>query len=220
MSYVAPGLLAYATFMTAIFQSLFGAFIRMRYQRTWEGQLTTQVALPHVVWGEVLWAGLLSTMYVVIVSAVLALLDAAGFLDIRIALLPALLPIVFVAACGFAALGLCFTAIVPTIDHMNLPIFLLVLPMGMLSSTYFPLEHPVLVALNVVNPLHHLAQAFRGILLGGPVAGHLAARADPVGAVARDPGAARSPPAAPPGARRLARGGCAPPTSPRQVARA
>jgi len=127
-----------------------------------------------VVWGEVLWAGLLSTMYVVIVSAVLTVLHAAGFLHIQIALLPALLPIVFVAGCAFAALGLCFTAIVPTIDHMNLPVFLLVLPMGLLSSTYFPLEHPVLVALNVVNPLHHLAQAFRGILLGGPVAGHLA----------------------------------------------
>jgi len=174
MSYVAPGLLAYATFMTAIFQSLFAAFIRMRFQRTWEGQLTTQVALPHVVWGEVLWAGLLSTMYVVIVSAVLAGLHAAGFLHIRVALLPALLPLVFVAGCGFAALGLCFTALVPTIDHMNLPVFLLVLPMGLLSSTYFPLAHPVLVALNVVNPLHHLAQVFRGILLGGPVVGHLA----------------------------------------------
>ena len=118
--------------------------------------------------------GLLSTMYVVIVSAVLAGLHAAGFLHIEIALLPVLLPIVFVAGCAFAALGLCFTAIVPTIDHMNLPVFLLVLPMGLLSSTYFPLEHPVLVALNVGNPLHHLAQAFRGILLGGPVAGHLA----------------------------------------------
>jgi lipooligosaccharide transport system permease protein len=174
MTYVAPGLLAYATFMTAVFQSLFAAFIRMRYQRTWEGQLTTQVALPHVVWGEVLWAGLLSTMYVVIVSAVLTVLHATGLLHIQIALLPALLPIVFVAACAFAALGLCFTAILPTIDHMNLPVFLLVLPMGLLSSTYFPLEHPSLVALNVVNPLHHLAQVFRGILLGGPVAGPLA----------------------------------------------
>jgi len=110
----------------------------------------------------------------VIVSAVLTVLHAAGFLHIQIALLPALLPIVFVAGCAFAALGLCFTAIVPTIDHMNLPVFLLVLPMGLLSSTYFPLEHPVLVALNAGNPLYHLAQAFRGILIGGPVAGHLA----------------------------------------------
>lgn len=175
MTYVAPGLLAYATFMTAIFQSLFAAFIRMRYQRTWEGQLTTQVALSHVVWGEVLWAGLLATMYVVIVAGVLAAMHGLGVLDIQAGRLPALLPIAFLAGCGFAALGLCFTAIVPTIDHMNLPIFLLVLPMGLLSSTYFPIEHPVLVALNLANPLYHLAQVFRGILIGGPFASHLAA---------------------------------------------
>lgn len=174
MTYVAPGLLAYATFMTAIFQSLFGAFIRMRYQKTWEGQLTTQVELTHVVWGEVLWAGLLATMYAVIVSVVLAGLQAVGLLALDLRWVPLLWPVSFVAACGFGALGLLFTAIVPTIDHMNLPIFLLVLPMGLLSSTYFPLEHPVLVALSLVNPLHHLAQAFRGVLIGGPVAAHLA----------------------------------------------
>jgi lipooligosaccharide transport system permease protein len=169
MTYVAPGLLAYATFMTAIFQSLFGAFIRMRYQRTWEGQLTTQIELTHVIWGEVLWAGLLATMYVVIVAAVLVGFHAAGLIAIQVAWLPVLLPVSFVAACAFGALGLCFTAMLPTIDHMNLPVFLLVLPMGLLSSTYFPLEHPVLVALNLANPLYHLAQAFRGLLLGGPV---------------------------------------------------
>jgi hypothetical protein len=39
-----------------------------------------------------------------------------------------------------------------------------------ISATYFPLAHPVLVGLNLANPLYHLAQAFRGILLGGPVA--------------------------------------------------
>ena len=88
--------------------------------------------------------------------------------------LPALLPVGFVAACAFGALGLCFTALLPTIDHMNLPVFLLVLPMGLLSSTYFPLEHPVLVAINLANPLYHLAQAFRGLLIGGPAAAPLA----------------------------------------------
>jgi lipooligosaccharide transport system permease protein len=174
MTYVAPGLLAYATFMTAIFQSLFGAFIRMRYQRTWEGQLTTQIELTHVIWGEVLWAGVLATMYVVIVAAVLAGFHAVGLVTLQLAWLPVLLPVSFVAACAFGALGLCFTALLPTIDHMNLPVFLLVLPMGMLSSTYFPLAHPWLVGLNLVNPLHHLAEAFRGLLIGGPVLGHLA----------------------------------------------
>jgi lipooligosaccharide transport system permease protein len=174
MTYVAPGLLAYTTFMTAIFQSLFGAFIRMRYQRTWEGQLTTQLELAHVVWGEVLWAGLLATMYAAIVAAVLGAFDLAGLVSIRTAWLPALLPLAFVAACGFGALGLCFTAVLPTIDHMNLPVFLLVIPMGFLSSTYFPLEHPALVALNLVNPLYHLTRVCRGVLIGGPVLAPLA----------------------------------------------
>src|SRR5262245_58006899 len=104
MTYVAPGLLAYATFMTAIFQSLFGAFIRMRYQKTWEGQLTTQIELAHVVWGEVLWAGLLATMYVAIVAGVIAAFDATGLVTLRLAWLPALLPVSFVAACAFGAI--------------------------------------------------------------------------------------------------------------------
>ncbi len=76
---------------------------------------------------------------------------------------------------GFAAFGLCFTALVPTIDHMNLPVFLVVIPMGLLSGTYFPITHPTLATLSVVNPLYHLAQTYRGLLLGGPVAGHLVA---------------------------------------------
>ena len=175
MNFVAPGMLAYATFMTAIFQSLFGAFIRMRYQRTWEGQLTTQIELRHVVWGEILWAGLLDdelrgdrrgrARRAVRCSACSS--SSSQYL-------PLVIPIVFVSACAFAALGLCFTALVPTIDHMNLPIFLVVLPLGFVSATYFPLDHPVLAAISTVNPLYHLAEGLRGLLLGAGAGSHLA----------------------------------------------
>jgi lipooligosaccharide transport system permease protein len=163
--------------MTSVFQALFAAFIRMRYQRTWEGQLTTQVGLRHVVWGEVLWAALLATIYVLIVILVLTGFAALGLVSLRLAWLPVTLPIAFFASCAFAAFGLWFTALVPTIDHMNLPVFLVVIPMGLLSGTYFPITHPALSALATVNPLYHLAQAYRGLLLGGPVLGHLAALA-------------------------------------------
>jgi lipooligosaccharide transport system permease protein len=177
LTYVAPGLLAYAAFMTAVFQALYAAFIRMRYQRTWEGQLTTQVELRHVVWGEVLWAALLATIYVLIVASVLALFALAGLVELRLAWLPLALPIAFLGGCGFAAFGLCFTALVPTIDHMNLPVFLVVIPMGLLSGTYFPVTHPLLQALSAANPLYHLAQSYRGLLLGGPVGAHVASLA-------------------------------------------
>lgn len=177
MDYVAPGMLAYATFITAVLQSLFGAFVRMRFQRTWDGQLTTQIELRHVVWGEILWAALLTTSYVTIVALVLTGCQLLGLLHLELAWLPAVIPIVFVTACAFAALGLCFTALAPTIDHINLPLFLVVLPMGFVSATYFPLGHPVVAAISRVNPLYHLAEGFRDLLLGLGGATHLAALA-------------------------------------------
>src|SRR2546425_1098268 len=84
----------------------------------------------------------------------------------RVARPPLIIPLAFVAGCAFAAIGLYFTGIVPTIDHLNLPVFLIVLPLGFASATYFPLRHPALVAIATVNPLYHLAEGLRGLLLG------------------------------------------------------
>jgi hypothetical protein len=55
----------------------------MRYQRTWEGQLTTQIELRHVVWGEILWAGLLTTSSVAIVGLVLSGCQMLGVLQLE-----------------------------------------------------------------------------------------------------------------------------------------
>ena len=175
MTFVAPGMLAYATFTSATFQALYAAFIRMHYQRTWEGQLTTQIEMRHVVWGEILWAGLLATMYVTIVGTVLAICRASGLVVFEVAMLPAVLPIAFVSGCAFAALGLYFTALIPTIDHMNLPVFLFVLPLAFTSGTYFPIANPVVAAISQANPVYHLAEGVRGLLLGVPTAGNLLA---------------------------------------------
>ena len=176
-TYIAPGMLAYTGFMTTFFQSLFGAYIRMHYQRTWEGQLTSQIELPHVIWGEVLWAALLATMYCAIVACVIAVCSGIGMVDLLAWRLPLALPVVFVTAIAFAALGLVFTATLPSIDHMNLPVFLVALPMGFASNTYFPMptDHLAVAILMHANPLFHLAEGLRALLLGGPGLWHLAA---------------------------------------------
>ena len=174
LSFVAPGMLAYAAFMTPFFQALYAAFIRMHYQKTWEGQLTTQIEMRHVVWGELLWAAVLGTVYATIVSVVLTLFHVMGWLTLDLWHLPLIIPLAFVAGCAFAAAGLYFTGVVPTIDHLNLPVFLIVLPLGFVSATYFPLAHPWLVAVATLNPLYHLAEALRGLLLGGAALYHIA----------------------------------------------
>jgi lipooligosaccharide transport system permease protein len=178
MHYLAPGILAYTAFMSSFFQSLFAAFIRMHFQKSWEGQLTTQVRLEHVVWGEAFWAATLATSYAAVVCLVLAAFGLAGQLSLQWAWLPATIPILFLTALAFSAVGLFFTAILPSIDHMSLPFFLVIMPIGFASSTYFPL--PDVVGLReaaLLNPLHHLAEGLRWLLLHGTITWHLAAAA-------------------------------------------
>lgn len=176
LAYLAPGMLAYTAFMTSFFQSLFSAFMRMRYQKSWEGQLTTQVRLEHVIWGEALWAATLATFYAVIVCLVLAGFGLTGALSLHWGWLPVVIPLLFLAALAFSALGLYFTAILPSIDHMGLPFFLVILPIGFASSTYFPLpDAPWLQAAVQLNPLHHLAEGMRWLLLRGEPTWHLGA---------------------------------------------
>lgn len=176
MHYLAPGILAYTAFMSSFFQSLFGAYIRMHFQKSWEGQLTTQVRLEHVVWGEALWAATLATAYAMIVCLVLIGFGIAGKLTLHWGYLPVAIPFMFVAALSFSAIGLYFTAIIPSIDHMSLPFFLVIMPIGFASSTYFPLPAvPWLTTVAQVNPLHHLAEGMRGLLLHGELTWHLGA---------------------------------------------
>ncbi len=174
LHYLAPGILAYTAFMSAFFQSLFAAFIRMHFQKSWEGQLTTQVRLEHVVWGEALWAATLATAYATIVGAVLVGFGLAGTLNLDWGWLVPAIPLLFLAALAFSAVGLFFTAILPSIDHMSLPFFLVIMPIGFASSTYFPLPDVAFFTLLAqINPLHHLTEGLRWLLLTGKLTWHL-----------------------------------------------
>ena len=168
-SYIAPGIIAYTIFLTAFFQTLYGAFIRMHYQRTWEGQLTTQVELPHVIWGEIIWATVLAAVYASIVAVVIILFNFTPLIDISVWGLIASLPFCFLFGVGFAAAGLAFTAWMPSIDHMNLPVFLIGMPMAFTSNTYFPIPqgNPWLDLLVQLNPVFHMSELTRGLMLNG-----------------------------------------------------
>ncbi|GDY14466.1 hypothetical protein LBMAG53_33440 [Planctomycetota bacterium] len=178
LHYLAPGILAYTAFMSAFFQALFAAYIRMHFQKSWEGQLTTQVRLEHVVWGEALWAATLGTFYATLVCLVLAGFGFFGLLHLHWEWLPLTLPLLFLAGLAFASVGLCFTAILPSMDHMSLPFFLVIMPIGFSSSTYFPMpDLPVLNQILLANPLHHLAEGLRYLLVLGIPTWHLPAAA-------------------------------------------
>jgi len=168
-TYVAPGLLAYSAWGTPFYEGLYSAYVRMFYQKTWDGILATQVELHHLLWGEILWAGARGFVNLCIVACVLAGFHALGFVQLQLQWLPLLPFIGAVAGWVFAAFGLIFTAIVPSIDHMNYPVFLIGIPLSLVSNTYFPVrpETAWLRWLMELNPVYQLAETFRGALVTG-----------------------------------------------------
>lgn len=170
-TFLAPGLLAYTAFGTPFFEGLYSAYVRMFYQKTWDGILATQVELHHLVWGEILWAGARGAMNCTAVALVLLAFHLGGVITLEWGWLLVLPFVCGLVGCAFAALALVFTALVPSIDHMNYPAFLIGIPVGLVSNTFFPIQSdlaPVRVAMEL-NPVYHLAETARALLVTGTV---------------------------------------------------
>lgn len=173
-TWVAPGLLAYTAFSTPFFEGLYASYVRMFYQKTWDGILATQVEIHHIVWGEILWTGARGAMNTAIVATVLGVFQILGLVDLHWGFLLVMPGIAFVVGWTFGAFALIFTAIVPAIDHMNYPVFLIGVPLGLISNTYFPLESDVwwLQTLVQINPVYELAETARALLVAGRLDSH------------------------------------------------
>lgn len=174
-TYVAAGLIAYTGFGTPYYEALYAAYVRMFYQKTWDGILATQVEVPSVVWGEILWGAVRGMVNISFVSVVIAVFDLIGIVDVKAEFLVFMPFLGFIAGCAIASFALIFTATVPAIDHMNYPVFLIGWPVSLVSNTFFPVEphNPALWALMQLNPVYQLAECARGLLVLGSPGPHL-----------------------------------------------
>jgi lipooligosaccharide transport system permease protein len=171
LPFIAPGLVAVAIMFWSFYETLYGSFVRMYYQKTFDAILATPLSLEDVLVGEILWG---ATKSVVTASVMLGVISLFGVLA-----WPSswwVLPLAALGGLLFASLGMCFTAVCPTIDSFNLPIFLLVFPMFLFSGTFFPVDMLPGWALRVAwaLPLTHVASLLRAATLNRPPA-HLAA---------------------------------------------
>ncbi len=162
-TFFAPGLIAISIFFWAFFETLYSSFIRMYYQRTYDAIVATPLSLEDVITGEILWG---ATKSVFVSAVMLAVISAFGVLHFPEALL--VLPFALLSGVLYASFGMIFTAICPTIDTFNLPIFCLAYPMFLFSGTFFPTD--VLPgwarALAHILPVTHTANFARSVCLG------------------------------------------------------
>jgi len=166
--FIAPALFSITTMYAAFFECTYASFVRMYYQKAFDAIIATPVNIDEVVAGELLSG---ATKAFINGGIVLGVIAVFGLVDLRYLMI--LLPFGFVAGVLFAALGMICTAIVPSIDSFNYPIFLFITPMFLFSGTFFPmsiLPEPIVVLAYVFLPLTHVVKIARSLTLGAPEA--------------------------------------------------
>lgn len=163
VAFIAPALIAVAIMNSSFFETTYTSFVRMYYQKTFDAIMAAPVSVEEVTTGEIAWG---ATRAVLTAAIMLAVLSAFGLMHWPHGLL--ILPLAVLGGLGFGSVGMVFTSIVPNIDLFTLPTFLLITPMFLFGSTFFPLDTlPVWAQrLAMVFPLTHLVTLSREIGFG------------------------------------------------------
>jgi len=172
-AYIAPALLAVSAMNGAIFDSTWNVFFKMHYAKLYEGMLATSLGPLDVALGEIALALLRGAAYGV---TFLLVMQAFGLNLAWSAFLA--LPAIVVIAFGFASIGMGVTSYLKTFQQMDV-ISLVLLPMFLLSGTFFPITiYPEPVQWFVMAlPLWHGVELVRGLTTGAlsfAMLGHLA----------------------------------------------
>lgn len=158
VAFIAPALLAIAMMFNAFYETTFASFVRMYYQKTFDALLATPLSLEEVITGEIVWG---ATKAILASALMLVIIGLFGLIRFPEGLL--ILPLAFLGGMAFGALGMYVTALTPSIDMFNLPIFLLITPLFLFSGTFFPVAGlpgwGQIVA--QVSPLYHLVELSR-----------------------------------------------------------
>ena len=163
--FIFAGIVAQSVLFQGFFEAAYGSFIRMYYQRIFKAIAMTPITLSEVLWGELLWDATKGT-----ISASTVLLIGVGTGDFN--WLGALLcvPICFLSAMLFGALGLWMAAISRNIEQLSYPQYLLVFPMFLFCGIYYPLDKlPIFLQyIAWVFPLTSVQSLIRTATLGFP----------------------------------------------------
>lgn len=163
LTFLAPGMIAVGIMFHSTFDTMYGAFVRLRYQKTFDAVITTPLSAEDILVGEILSG---ATKGVFAGAAILLVVTLFGLAAYPASLV--ILPLAALAGVMFASFGLFFAALAPYIDNLNLPIFLFINPMFLFSGTFFPLDGMpawVKLAANLL-PLTHLVNITRAATFG------------------------------------------------------
>lgn len=162
VDFVAPALMATAAMNGAMFDATFGIFFRLKYAKVYDSVLATPLTPPDIALGELIWCLIRGGLYAVAFTAVVA---CFGVLRSPWAVLA--VPAALLVSLGFAGLGMAIATYMRSWQDFE-AVNLLMMPMFLFSTTFFPLGvYPRGLQLFVeVTPLYQGIEIIRGLMLG------------------------------------------------------
>jgi lipooligosaccharide transport system permease protein len=160
--FLATALPATSAMFTSAYECTFGTFVRMEFQKSYDGMIASPVTVGDLFVGEVLWAGSKGLFFSACVVIVMA---AFGAIPLPMGLFA--VPIGFLTGAMFGALSLYVTSFVSNINHFNFYFTGFLSPMFFFSGTVFPLSSLPrnLRPLAEIAPLTHAVRLTRDLAL-------------------------------------------------------
>lgn len=135
VTFLAAGIIAPPAMFTAAYECTFGTFIRLEFDKVYDGMIAASITVKDLFIGEILFCG---TKGLFFSSAVLAVLSVFGLIGSPMAIFSVFVG--FFTGMMFAALSLLVTSYVNNINHFNFYFTGFITPTFFLSGIVFPLN--------------------------------------------------------------------------------
>ncbi len=164
IEYLGTGLLVTTAMFTAAFECSFGTFVRLEFEKVYDGMLAAPMTVNNLIIGEMIWAGSKGFFFT---FAVLCILAAFRIIALPGALLAPLVG--FITGVMFATISLLVTSFVKTINHFNFYFTGFISPMFFFSGVVFPVANlpPYVRPIAEIVPLTHSVRLVRAICTNG-----------------------------------------------------
>lgn len=162
MQFLASGLLVTSAMFTAAFECSYGTYIRLEYDKAYNGMLGAPISVVDLLIGEIIWAG---TKGLFFSTAVLTVISLFGILSPKLYLV---VPFIgFVTGTMFAVLSLLVTSFVKDINQFNFYFTGFLSPMFFFSGVVFSIKNlpGTLVHISEILPLTHSVRLVRAFCL-------------------------------------------------------
>lgn len=173
MSYIlflASGIVVSSSMYTAAFECTYGTFIRLEFDKVYDGMLGAPISANNLILGEILFAGSKGFFFSL---AVLIVTWLAGIITYPWSIMAAVVG--FICGIMFGTLSMWITSFVNNINHFNFYFTGLLSPMFFFSGAVFPLEKlpPSLQWIAQAIPLTHPVTMARAFCAPGLLNPHL-----------------------------------------------